>query len=125
MEELNVRDTETINVMKKYYKPDYSKLFNKIKNIKTPVKNKILQALLDGSWHSELELIRIAREKENYIGSVTLGTMVNSLNNILRNDYLEKKHINGKMYYKLSDNYVGLTRAAYTKFQYEHKNLES
>jgi len=124
MTDFNIRGTETINLMKKYYKPDYSKLFNKIKNIKTPVKNNILQALLDGSWHSELELIRIARKQENYIGSVTLGTMVSSLNHILRNDYLERKQINGKMYYKLSDNYVGLTRAAYTKFQYEHKNLE-
>lgn len=124
MTDFNIRGTETINLMKKYYKPDYSKLFNKIKNIKTPVKNNILQALLDGSWHSELELIRIARKQENFIGSVTLGTMVSSLNHILRNDYLEKKQINGKMYYKLSDNYVGLTRAAYTKFQYEHKDLE-
>ncbi|MBD3230256.1 MAG: hypothetical protein GF329_18905 [Candidatus Lokiarchaeota archaeon] len=124
MTDFNIRGTETTNLMKKYYKPDYSKLFNKIKNIKTPVKNNILQALLDGSWHSELELIRIARKQENYIGSVTLGTMVSSFNHILRNDYLEKKQINGKMYYKLSDNYVGLTRAAYTKFQYEHKDLE-
>ena len=125
MEKINTENLETINLMKKYYKPDYSKLFNKIKNIKTPVKNKILHALLDGSWHSELELIRIARKQENYIGSFTLGTMVNSLNHIVRNDYLEKKHMDGKMYYKLSDNYVGLTRAAYTKYQYEHKDLES
>ncbi|MFO7795813.1 MAG: hypothetical protein ACQERB_13365 [Promethearchaeati archaeon] len=125
MEKINPDNLETINLMKKYYKPDYSKLFNKIKNIKTPVKNKILHALLDGSWHSELELIRIARKQENYIGSVTLGTMVNSLNHIVRNDYLEKKQADGKMYYKLSDNYVGLTRAAYTKYQYEHKDLES
>ncbi|MBD3211682.1 MAG: hypothetical protein GF311_03665 [Candidatus Lokiarchaeota archaeon] len=124
MEGFKMRDSETVNLMKKYYKPDYSKLFNKIKNIKAPVKNKLLRALLDGAWHSELELIRIARKQENYIGSVTLGTMVNSLNHVLKNDYLERKQVNGKMYYKLSDNYVGLTRAAYTKFQYEHKDLE-
>ena len=50
--------------LKKYYRPDYSHLFNKIKDIKTPVKNGILLGLLDGNWHSELELIRIAKKKQ-------------------------------------------------------------
>ena len=39
----------------KFYKPSYSNLFNKIKDIKTPIKNEILIALLDGHWHSELQ----------------------------------------------------------------------
>ncbi|MFW9784090.1 MAG: hypothetical protein ACFFFB_17550 [Candidatus Heimdallarchaeota archaeon] len=96
-----------------YYKPDYSILFNKIKDIKTPIKNEILRALLDGQWHSELELIRITKRQQQYMGAVTLGMMVNNLNTALRNNYLQKKVINGKMFYKLNDNYVGLTRAAY------------
>ncbi|MFX1345112.1 MAG: hypothetical protein ACFFBC_11575 [Promethearchaeota archaeon] len=96
-----------------FYKPNYSVLFNKIKDIKTPIKNEILMALLDGHWHSELELIRITKKQHGYIGSVTLGTMINSLNHIIKNNYLEKKVVNTKLYYKISDNYVGLTRAAY------------
>ena len=96
-----------------YYKPGYSILFNKIKDIKTPIKNEILMALLDGHWHSELELIRITKKQHGYIGAVTLGTMIISLNHMIKNNYLEKKLVNSKLYYKISDNYVGLTRAAY------------
>lgn len=96
-----------------FYKPNYSILFNKIKDIKAPIKNEILIALLDGQWHSELELIRITKKQHGYIGAVTLGTMVNSLNHMIKNNYLEKKIVNSKLYYKISDNYVGLTRAAY------------
>ena len=103
-------------IMKKYYKPDFSILFNKIKEINTPIKNDLLIALLDGEWHSETELIRLAKKLGTvYVGAVTLGTMVNSLNNMLKNNYLEKQFFNGEMYYKISDNYVGLTSAAYNK----------
>jgi len=96
-----------------FYKPGYSILFNKIKDIKTPIKNEILMSLLDGFWHSENELIRITKKQHGYIGAVTLGTMINSLNHMIKNNYLEKKIVNNKLYYKISDNYVGLTRAAY------------
>ncbi|MFW9952760.1 MAG: hypothetical protein ACFFKA_21780, partial [Candidatus Thorarchaeota archaeon] len=102
-EPINTR-YEQMNALKNFYKPDYSQLFNKIKDIKTPVKNEILIGLLDGNWHSELDLIRIAKKKQKYMGAVTLGTMVHSLNHTLKNDYVENKVINGKMYYKLSDN---------------------
>jgi hypothetical protein len=103
-------------IIKKYYKPDFSILFNKIKGINTPIKNDILMALLDGDWHSETELIRLAKRLGTvYVGAVTIGTMVNSLNNMLKNNYLEKQFFHGEMYYKISDNYVGLTRAAYNK----------
>ena len=96
-----------------FYKPSYSNLFNKIKDIKTPIKNEILIALLDGQWHSELELIRVTKKQHNFVGSVTLGTMVGALNHTIKNNYLQKKIVNGKLYYKISDSYVGLTRAAY------------
>lgn len=102
-----------------YYKPDYAHLFNKIKNIKTPVKNDILMGMLDGNWHSEIDLIRIAKKKQKYLGAVTLGTMVHALNQKLKNNYVERKVINGKMSYKISDNYVGLTRAAYNKYKFK------
>ena len=119
MEPLENNDFSQTKLLKKYYKPDYSQLFNKIKDIKTPVKNGILMGLLDGNWHSELELIRIAKKNQKYMGAVTLGTMVNSLNHSLKNDYVEKKVFNGKLHYKISDNYVGLTRAAYNKYRFK------
>ncbi|KKN35102.1 hypothetical protein LCGC14_0787020 [marine sediment metagenome] len=98
---------------RKYYKPSYSVLFNKIKDIKAPIKNEIIKSLLDGQWHSELELIRITKRRQRYMGAVTLGIMVNNLNLLLNNNYVQTKIINNKLHYKLSDNYVGLTRAAY------------
>jgi len=104
----------------KYYKPGYSILFNKIKDIKTPIKNEILRALLDGQWHSELELIRVTKKQHEFVGAVTLGTMIGALNHTLKNNYLQKKIVNGNMFYKISDNYVGLTRAAY---RFETKNF--
>ncbi len=97
----------------KFYKTNYSHLFNKIKDIKTPIKNDILKALLDGQWHSELEIIRITKKQHDFIGIVTLGTMIHSLNHAIKNNYLQKKNANGKMYYKIQDNFIGLTRAAY------------
>ncbi len=97
----------------KYYNPIYSVLFNKIKDIKTPIKNEILKALLDGQWHSERELIRVSKKQHGFVGAVTLGTMVNSLNHSIKNNYLQKKVVNEKLYYKITDNFVGLTRAAY------------
>ncbi|MHA1149043.1 MAG: hypothetical protein ACTSR8_12465 [Promethearchaeota archaeon] len=107
------------SLLKKFYKPDYSNLLHKIKGIKAPVKNDILQILLDGAWHSETEIIRIAKKQEKYMGTVTLGMMVHSLNNNIRNNYVEKRNIGGEMYYKISDNYVGLSRAAYSKYRFE------
>ena len=92
-------------------------LLNKIKDIRTPVKSEILKTLLDGNWHSETDIVRLAKKKQ-YMGVVTLGTMVNSLNNNINNNYVEKRNINGKMFYKISDNYVGLSRAAYTRYRF-------
>lgn len=97
----------------KYYKPLYSSLFNKIKDLKAPIKNEILVALLDGQWHSELELVRITKKQHVFVGPVTLGTMVRTLNHTIKNNYLQKKFVNGKTYYRISSNFVGLTRAAY------------
>ena len=85
----------------RYYNPIYSVLFNKIKDIRTPIKNEILRALLDGQWHSELELIRVTKKQHGFVGAVTLGTMINSLNHSIKNNYLQKKLVNEKLYYKI------------------------
>ncbi len=119
MEEPQNNSFEQSKILKNFYKPDYSGLFNKIKDIKTPVKNEILMTLLDGNWHTELDLIRVAKQKMRYLGAVTLGTMIHSLNHHLKNDYVEKSIINGKLSYRISNNYVGLTRAAYNKYRFK------
>jgi len=110
--------------MKKFYKPDFSVLFKKIKGIQTPVKNDLLIALLDGEYHSDRELIRLAKAQRHlggHMGAVTLATMMSSLNNMLKSEYVEKRFIDDRLYYKISDNFVGLSRAAYNKFIFNLK----
>jgi len=114
---LNI-ENESMDLMKEFYKPSYSHLLNKIKDIRTPIKNDILKLLLDGQWHSEREIVREAK-KQQYMGAVTLGTMVRSLNHSLKNNYVESKFIDGTLHYKISDNYVGLSRAAYSKYRFK------
>ena len=118
MEKPSNNHLSSSSILKQYYKPNYSKLLNKIKDIRTPVRNKLLVALLDGQWHSELELIRIGKKQQKYLGAVTLSTIIQSLNQNIQNNYLEKRVVNGQMFYKILDNYVGLTRAAYSKYTY-------
>ncbi|MFX1238104.1 MAG: hypothetical protein ACFE8P_10345 [Promethearchaeota archaeon] len=95
-----------------------SNLFNKIKKINTPIKNELLMILLDGDWHSEGELIRTAKKERKYAGAVLVGTMLNSLNSLGQDVFLNKKIIEGEWHFKISNNYVGLTRAAFTRTAY-------
>lgn len=115
-DELNVS-----TLLKIYFKPEYSNVFNKIKDIKTPVKNHILVSLLDGKWHAESEILRITRKQNAYVGTVTLSSMINTLNHQTGGNYLQKKIVNGRVYYKISNNYIGLTKAAFTKFRFIDK----
>lgn len=115
--EKNLKEFNVSTLMKIHFKPEYSNLFREIKQIH-PVKNDILMALLDGNWHSENEIIKVIRKKHQYMGSVTLASMISSLNRILKkNHYLEKKIIYDKIFYKLSDNYLGLTKTLFTRFR--------
>ncbi|MFX0072792.1 MAG: hypothetical protein ACFFAO_17050 [Candidatus Hermodarchaeota archaeon] len=118
MEDFNGKEFNITTLVKCMFKPQYSNLFNKITNLKTPVKNKILMTLLDGNWHEQTEIIRLTRKQHGYMGPVTLQTMVSSLNHISSNNFVRKKMVNGKIYYKISDNFLGLTRAAFTKFRF-------
>ncbi len=99
-------------------------LFNKLKDIKRNVKNDLILALLDGNWHSETELVRIAKKQGEfkYLGPVTLGTILHCLNHDLKNDYVEKRVLDREMHYKISDNYIGLSRAANNKYQFRLKS---
>jgi len=96
-------------------------MFNKIKDIRTPVKIDILKLLLDGDWHRESDILRMAKKQQHlggYMGAVTLATMVGSLNNMLKSEYVEKQFMNGELSYKISDNFVGLSRAAYNRYRF-------
>ena len=116
-------DQNKETILDQYYKPNYSVIFNKIKDIRAPLKNDIIIALMDGNWHSERDLIRLAKKKTPMpIGAVTLGTMISSLNHMLNSNYVEKQIKNCKLYYKISDNYVGLTRAAFTRYYFSIKD---
>ena len=118
MERIDGIDQNKETLIDQYYKPKYSVIFNKIKDIRAPLKNNIIIALMDGNWHSERDLIRLAKKQQRGIGAVTLGTIISSLNHMLNSNYVKKNILEGKLYYKISDNYIGLTRAAYTKYYY-------
>ena len=122
LEKYNENNIEKSVLMEKYYKPDFSIIFNKIKGIRTPVKNDLLITLsTDGQWHSETRILRKVKAQKHLggqFGAVTLATMMESFNNLLKSNYVEKQFINGEMNYKIADNYVGLTRAAYNKHQF-------
>jgi len=124
----NMKDDKTFESIKKNDDEDKenSNLFNKIKEIRTPVKNELIVTLLDGEWHSESELIRTAKKQRQYAGAVLVGTMLNSINAFSQNVFLKKKIFNGEWHFKISDNYVGLTRAAYKKSAFKnHKNTQN
>ncbi len=115
MEDLNQENSEKIpNVQEEAD----SKLFNKIKQINTPIKNELLITLLDGEWHPESELIRTAKKERKYAGAVLVGTMLNNINSLGQDVLLSKKIIDGEWHFKISNNYVGLTRAAFTRTAY-------
>ncbi len=99
-----------------YYKPNYTMLLNRIQRIKDARKNKLIEIMLDGHWHSENELVRFAK-RFGYIGVVTLSTMMTSLKKKIDSNFLIRKSVNNMNYYKISDNYVGLARAAFTDYR--------
>ncbi|TFG22767.1 MAG: hypothetical protein EU529_09470 [Promethearchaeota archaeon] len=123
MENFNEKNFNMATLMRIYFKPKYTNIFQKIKEINTPEspKNNILMILLDGQWHSENEIIRITRKQHGFMGTVTLQVMISNINKNLTTNYLQKRIVNGNIYYKLSDNYILLTRAAYTKYRFIRK----
>lgn len=89
-------------------------LIEELQHIQDRAKHGVLKALLDGEWHNEKELIRIAK-KERYIGSVSFGMMMLSFCEIVDKRFLMKKIVaeTSEPQYKINDNFVGLARAAF------------
>lgn len=49
-----------------------------------PVRSRVLKVLIeDGSWVSTADLLRAARKERPIVGAVTIGTMLNGLNNLV------------------------------------------
>lgn len=100
-----------------FYRPEFRVLFDRVRQIKDPVKLRILQQLLDGEWHDENELVRLAK-KFRYTGSVGLGMMIEQIRRLVDETFViqEGKPMPMRSKYKLNDNFVGLTRAAFHTF---------
>ncbi|GAB4308138.1 MAG: hypothetical protein Kow0069_06130 [Promethearchaeota archaeon] len=96
----------------------YLTLFERVRQIRDPVKLRVLQELLDGRWHDERDLVRLVK-KYRFLGSVGLGTLVDQLLRVVDPEFVEQKdeadRVSGRKY-KLNANYVGLTRAAFHTF---------
>lgn len=103
--------------LKEFFQPIFKVFFDRVRQIKDPVKIRILQQLLDGNWHDENELVRLIK-KYRFIGPVGIGMLVEQIRRLVNEDFLlsGKGNIPTDSKYKLNDNYVGLTRAAFHTF---------
>ncbi|MBD3350811.1 MAG: hypothetical protein GF364_04915 [Candidatus Lokiarchaeota archaeon] len=93
-------------------------LLENIKEIRDGAKNEVIQAMLDGEWHKQTELIRIAKRKR-YLGMVSFGIMMLSIREAINNYFILRKfsHKDGEYVYKIHDKFVGVARAAYYNFE--------
>ncbi len=99
-----------------YYKPHYSDLLYRIQDIRDRAKTAVLQVLADGQWHSQMDLMRVAR-RTRFIGDIGFGMMVEQMRDMLGPDFLTcSTGPENERFFKIQDNYVGLTRAAYYKY---------
>lgn len=99
-----------------YYKPHYTDLLNRIQDIRDRAKTAVLQELADGQWHSQMDLMRVAR-RTRFIGDVGFGMMLEQMRDMLGPDFMTCSiGPENERFFKIQDNYVGLTRAAYYKF---------
>ncbi len=99
-----------------YYKPHYSDLLYRIQDIRDRAKTVVLQVLADGAWHSQMDLMRVAR-RTRFIGDIGFGMMMEQMREMLGHDFLTcSTGPENERFFKIQDNYVGLTRAAYNKF---------
>lgn len=99
-----------------YFKPHYTDLLFRIQEIRDRAKTAILQLLADGQWHSQMDLMRVAR-RTRFIGEVGFGMMMEQLREMLGPDFLGcSTGPENERFFKIHDNYVGLTRAAYYRY---------
>lgn len=104
------------NDLAPFYKPHYTELLFRIQEIRDRAKIAVLQLLADGQWHSQIDLMRVAR-RTRFIGEVSFGMMMDQMRELLGPDFLACSiDSDNERFFKIQDNYVGLTRAAYFKY---------
>ncbi|MHA1728661.1 MAG: hypothetical protein ACTSWY_07995 [Promethearchaeota archaeon] len=118
IENLERQKIEERNI-KNFIEENGSELFEILHNIKDKAKNDIIHLMLDGEWHNERELLRLAK-KSRYCGTVSFGIMMLSFGKTISDRFVTKKRMNVGTYYKINDNFMGLARAACSNYK---KNL--
>lgn len=96
---------------------DDSKLLNLLKQITDATKIDVLIHLLDGRWHTDTELIRVAKKSRDFIGAVGFGMLMCSFEDSISRSFLMKKmNPDHTTQFKIHDNFIELARSAYSKY---------
>jgi len=89
-----------------------------MQKIEDRTKIDVLLQLLDGNWHSESELLRIAKKTRDFIGSVGFGMLMCSFEDIITKSFLIKRIDPGNTsLFKINENYIALARSAYSQYK--------
>ncbi len=97
---------------------DELELLNCLQNIRDKTKIDVLMKLLDGQWHTDYELIRIAKKSRDFIGVVGFGMLICSIEDTVAKSFLIKKINPGNSsHFKINDNFIELARSAYSQYK--------
>jgi hypothetical protein len=95
---------------------DAGELVKSLQNIHDKTKIDVIIRLLDGDWHTESELIRIAKKTRDFIGVVGFGMLMCSLDDTIAKSFLIKRMQTGTQF-KINENYIELARSAYSQYK--------
>ncbi len=96
---------------------DESELLNLLKQITDATKIDVLIHLLDGKWHTDAELIRVAKKSRDFIGAVGFGMLMCSFEDSVSRSFLMKKmNPDNTTQFKIHENFIELARSAYSKY---------
>jgi hypothetical protein len=97
---------------------DENQLIQCLQNIQDRTKIEVLLKLLDGHWHTDAELIRIAKKTRDFIGVVGFGMLIASFEDTIAKSFLIKKINPGNIsQFKINENFIELARAAYSQYK--------
>lgn len=89
-----------------------------LRNIQDKTKIDVIIQLLDGDWHPEGELIRIAKKTRDFIGVVGFSMLMCSFEDTVAKSFLVKRiHSSNSTQFKINDNYIELARSAYSHYK--------
>ncbi|MHA1111210.1 MAG: hypothetical protein ACTSRE_08905 [Promethearchaeota archaeon] len=96
---------------------DEPELIHSLKQITDATKIDVLMKLLDGRWHTDAELIRVAKKSRDFIGAVGFVMLMCSFEDSISKSFLMKKMNPGNMtQFKIHENFIELARSAYSKY---------